>query len=324
MKEQIRILIGYDGSPCADAALDDLSRAGLPRNAEATILTVREVWLSPPTGNVIGSIEHSLTAAGVPNSKSRRVQTATAVVPTSEPYSLALRAKARLETQFPAWTIKVEETSGSPARQILQRAEELKPNLISVGCQGRSALGRFLIGSVSQKVVNEARCTVRVSRGTAWKHGSPVRIVVGLDGTAGSELALSAVASRVWPASSSVRLIAVVDSNQGDIAAVPLLNKNPPVSPNKKRTAWVDKFMKIAAEKLRPTQLSISTRIEEGDPKRVLIADAEEWGADCIFVGSSGANGLLERFLLGSVATAVVARAHCSVEVVRGGYERSA
>ena len=35
-----RILIGYDGSESADAALADLRKAGLPREAEALILTV--------------------------------------------------------------------------------------------------------------------------------------------------------------------------------------------------------------------------------------------------------------------------------------------
>ena len=44
----MRILIGYDGSECADAALDDLMQAGLPANAEAHILSVAEVWLPPP------------------------------------------------------------------------------------------------------------------------------------------------------------------------------------------------------------------------------------------------------------------------------------
>src|SRR6185503_18537287 len=42
MKEQMKILIGYDGSPCADAALDDLRRAGLSREAQAIILSVFE------------------------------------------------------------------------------------------------------------------------------------------------------------------------------------------------------------------------------------------------------------------------------------------
>ena len=43
----MKILIGYDGSDCAEAALDDLTRAGLPDIAEAHILSTQEVWLPP-------------------------------------------------------------------------------------------------------------------------------------------------------------------------------------------------------------------------------------------------------------------------------------
>ena len=44
----MKILIAYDGSRYAEAALDDLTRAGLPTDVEAHILSVAEVWL-PPT-----------------------------------------------------------------------------------------------------------------------------------------------------------------------------------------------------------------------------------------------------------------------------------
>jgi nucleotide-binding universal stress UspA family protein len=56
--------------------------------------------------------------------------------------------------------------------------------------------------------------------------------------------------------------------------------------------------------------------MKEGDPKHVLLDEAEQWGADCLFVGARGLSRI-ERFLLGSVSAAVAARAQCSVEVVR-------
>jgi len=40
MRERMRILIGYDGSKCADAAIDDLRRAGLPGEATAYFHTI--------------------------------------------------------------------------------------------------------------------------------------------------------------------------------------------------------------------------------------------------------------------------------------------
>ena len=40
-----KLLIGYDGSACADAALAELSRAGLSPELEVLVLSVADVWL---------------------------------------------------------------------------------------------------------------------------------------------------------------------------------------------------------------------------------------------------------------------------------------
>ena len=55
----MKILIGYDGSACAEAALDDLTRAGLPDSAETHILSVAEVWLPPPPPSSYEIIEEA-------------------------------------------------------------------------------------------------------------------------------------------------------------------------------------------------------------------------------------------------------------------------
>ena len=51
---------------------------------------------------------------------------------------------------------------------------------------------------------------------------------------------------------------------------------------------------------------------------KVLLREAESWRADLIMLGAHGLHhgGLL---LLGSTASAVAVRAHCSVEIVRIG-----
>ena len=46
---QMKLLIAYDGSRCAEAAIDDLNRAGLPESGEGVVISVAEVWL-PPAG----------------------------------------------------------------------------------------------------------------------------------------------------------------------------------------------------------------------------------------------------------------------------------
>jgi nucleotide-binding universal stress UspA family protein len=80
--------------------------------------------------------------------------------------------------------------------------------------------------------------------------------------------------------------------------------------------ARIKKMIDEAVSKLRAAALRTEVVVKEEDAKRLLIAEAESWGADCIFVGAKGM-GWIDRFLLGSVSSAVAARAHCSVEVVR-------
>jgi len=50
-RKRTRILIAYDGSSCARSALEDLSRAGLPQEVDALVVSVSEVWLPPPSRN---------------------------------------------------------------------------------------------------------------------------------------------------------------------------------------------------------------------------------------------------------------------------------
>ena len=62
--------------------------------------------------------------------------------------------------------------------------------------------------------------------------------------------------------------------------------------------------------------VSVTTKIVEGTPQEAIVQEAEEWGADLIVLGSHG-YGRFRRTVLGSVAGAVVAKARCSVQVVR-------
>lgn len=84
-----------------------------------------------------------------------------------------------------------------------------------------------------------------------------------------------------------------------------------------------EQFALAAAKELREAlgeqNVTVSSMVISGDPKKVLVEHAQEFGADCIFTGATGFSSRLERVILGSVSAAVAARAHCSVEVVREG-----
>jgi nucleotide-binding universal stress UspA family protein len=315
MNEKMKILIAYDGSDCANSALDDLRKAGLPPDAETLILSVAEVWLPPPPPSSYEIVEAAREAQSPADLQKEYLKGSRAV---SDARALALRAKERLQNNFPGWQIGMEASYGSPAWELILKADQWKPDLIIVGSQGRSALGRFVMGSVSQKVLTEARCSVRVARGRIEVEDSPARIIVGVDGSPGSEAAVQAVAARQWPSGSEARVIIVEDP----LVPTMIGNLIPNVAKwieegNRGEVDWMQKLAELATEQLRSSELSVSSVVLSGDPKRVMVEEAEKWGADSIFVGSTGFSNRFERFLLGSVSAAVAARAHCSVEVVR-------
>lgn len=297
----MKILIAYDGSICSDAALDDLRRAGLPGEAKAVVLSVADVYLPPIPPSEEKRTRTVLDEQTAAARQQARVQAEQAV---EDARLLTTRASARVQALFPVWDVRVEACADSPAWGIIKKVEEWQPDLVVVGTHGRSALGRFLLGSISQKVLIEARCTVRIARGGVAENTSPVHLVIGVDGSPDADAAIRTVTERVWPQGSEAHVIAVLD--QAMATAVEL---------DERGHAGTHKVVETAAEKLRAAGLAVSPIVKEGDPKQVLIEEAEHWGADCIFVGARGLRRL-ERFLLGSVSTAVATRAHCSVEVV--------
>ena len=57
-------------------------------------------------------------------------------------------------------TIHVVSVFGPPVRGILDQATALRSDLIVMGTRGRSGLARVLLGSVTERVLREARCPV--------------------------------------------------------------------------------------------------------------------------------------------------------------------
>ncbi len=55
-------LIAYDGSECADSALDDLTHAGLPSKGEALVMSVAEVCLPPSPPSSYEIVQMASTA----------------------------------------------------------------------------------------------------------------------------------------------------------------------------------------------------------------------------------------------------------------------
>jgi nucleotide-binding universal stress UspA family protein len=292
MDDVMKILIAYDGSGGSDEMLADLRRAGLPGKAEALVISISEAWF--------------LLSAGFPGIETSFASEA--IWSVKEALALAMKAAERIQSDFPDWDVRHTSAVGSPAEALVEKVDEWKPDLLVLGAHGHTAAGRFFFGSVSQTVVTHAHCSVRVARAGKKDATAPTRLIIGVDGSQGAEAAVRAVATRSWPQGAEARVVSAYQT-------MPLTSG--------RLAEWVagaklgvDEIAASAANRLKDAGLIVSSVVKGENPKRLLITEADEWGADCVFVGARGLSRI-ERFWLGSVSTAVTSRAHCSVEVVR-------
>ncbi len=301
MKREIKILIGYDGSRYCDAAIDDLRRAGFSAKAKALVVAVGDAPTIPPLAShhVIEKAVIGERVASIVDHANRQVSEA-----LKHASGLALSASKRLKSYFPLWQVNSEILTGTPAEELIRKAEQWKADLVVVGSQGRSAIGRLILGSVSLEVASDSRCSVRIGRQSEREANlKEPRILVGIDGPRRAERILRKILGRPWPAGTELRIVAVAD-----VDALTTMSRFSGIGVSE----GTNKIVELAATK----GLIVSAGVLEGDPKRALLDEAREWEADCIVVGASKTRekqGLFES----SVPIGLAADAECSVEIVR-------
>ncbi len=295
----MKILVAYDGSSCADAAIEDLLRAGLPAEAETRVLCVAGDLGSSPEKDALG------WQGGF-----------------SEAESLAEIAANRLQSHFPQWRTSIEVLWGWAPNVILELTKTWQPDLVSVGSRGRSPVARLFLGSVSLELVHKAKCSVRVARTRRSSIQDPIRIVIASDGSPQAEAVIRSVANRSWPEKTEARIVSVAQT------VVPVrvflegnLYAQEPVwsaihELDRLERGRLEQAAQGASDTLRSAGVVISEMVLAGDPREVIISEADRWSSDSIFIGARGL-GRMERLLLGSVSSYVVNHAHCTVEVVR-------
>jgi nucleotide-binding universal stress UspA family protein len=131
----LRIVIGYDGS---DAARRGLERV---RRLAARQLAVLVVAIDPDVRS--SGLGSELTAH--PIATGRLLEEAREVLGGEDGVAIETRAAV-----------------GDPAAVLIEAARETGAELVIVGRRGRDFVARTLLGSVSQRVVQNAPCDVLV------------------------------------------------------------------------------------------------------------------------------------------------------------------
>jgi hypothetical protein len=121
----MKILIAYDGSAGAAAALADLGRAGLPDEAQAVVLAVADVWMPPPS-LASGQFVEATFDARVAAARAQACATALQAVEVAR--ALAVRASETVRALFPRWEVHAEACADSPAWGVIKKADEWEPD----------------------------------------------------------------------------------------------------------------------------------------------------------------------------------------------------
>jgi nucleotide-binding universal stress UspA family protein len=143
-----------------------------------------------------------------------------------------------------------------------------------------------------------------------------VKILLAIDGSEHSARTVDALGSHPWPTGSTVRVLSVVDQVVTATPEVAIFSADALEAERQQLVNVADELTTRFANWLCSSGLTAEKQVRRGDPKSVIIDEADEWGADLIVVGSHGHTGI-KKWLLGSVAQSVVSHAPCSVYVVR-------
>jgi nucleotide-binding universal stress UspA family protein len=177
--------------------------------------------------------------------------------------------------------------------------------LLVVGPTRRGAAGAALLGTTAQRVLHGARIPVLVMRSEL---PPDPRVLVCVDvasphAAATVERGLAAVAA-LCPGRVEARVLLVV----GLEVELPIPGLHDRLAAAARER--LDAFVAQLGDGVR-----VEARVRTGVPAREAVAEAAEWPAGLVVVGTHGRGGAA-RALLGSVAEAVVRDAPCSVLVV--------
>lgn len=140
-----------------------------------------------------------------------------------------------------------------------------------------------------------------------------MRILLAIDGSKYSEVAVETLVKRPWPAGTVVRVLSVIEPVTLPVPESVTMPETWYQAMRRAARADIDRAVTLLK---KSAGLEIETAIPIGSPQEMILKEARDWHADLIVVGCHG-TGQAGQFLLGSVSQAIALHAPCSVEIVR-------
>ncbi|CAJ1501407.1 universal stress protein [[Mycobacterium] burgundiense] len=286
------VLVGVDGSPSSNAAVDWAARTAALRGLPLVV-----VHVTPEPRAALGvSVIRSPEVWQSLEKETKRV--------LADSRALAEQVTA----ESGALHIEVAAISDAVVPALVNLSKDAE--LVVVGCRGLGRIPRRLLGSVSTGLAHHSECPVAIVHDE--KRGSPadlarLPVVVGIDGS---------------PASEAATAVAFDEASRRGLELIALHAWSDNLSIEVPGKEWESSHPKAAealAERLagwqeRYPDVSVRRVVVPDRPARRLIKHSQD--AQLVVVGSRGRGGF-SGLLLGSVSAAVAEAAHSPVIVAR-------
>lgn len=213
---------------------------------------------------------------------------------------------AFLKNELAGYDVQRVVVEGDPARQIVEYAHEEGVNLVVLPTHGYGPFRRFILGSVTAKVLHDADCPVLTGC-----H------IDDMSGDAPFEVRHVLAAIDLGPNSErTLSYASLVASEFG--ARLTIVHALPPLETSMVRyfdPAWRVELDRAARQQLEELRAGVHAKgeivCEHGDPAKVVAAVAQTDPADLAIIGRAASTGLLGR--MRENAYAIIRQAPCPV-----------
>jgi nucleotide-binding universal stress UspA family protein len=203
--------------------------------------------------------------------------------------------------------------SGDTAGRIVDHAAEWKVDLIVLCAHGRSGLGRWLFGSIAQKVLAIGVAPVLLvlpTEGSEPRVPTLTNILLPLDGEADAEVALPLAEAIGSATSATLHLLMVVptiSSLSGTMASIARFSPNVTTELLDKASDDAVTYLQVLANRLIARGVAVQTFVVRDDPAAAIIDTAKRVHADLTVMASHGRAGMGGAWA-GSVSNKILAR----------------
>ena len=293
-----KIIVPLDGSELAEQALEPALALAQQVQGEVILLSVpvlQHMFVVEPAGYGFLLPEQS-----VDQSRHEQME-----------YLKGVQTKC----SHPDVTIRTLIEEGDEATTIVEVAAAQKADLIVMSTHGRTGFTRWMLGSVTEKVLREAPCPVLVIR-----HNQPIdRVIITLDG---SELAEQAVEPGLEIANNlgcHVTLFRTVPPMDVDAHLISSLDRLEQGFGDRLREEGYNQalnYLQALAVRHGGASGSIKTEVWGGDPAQTIVDFVEARHISLIVMATHGRTGF-QKWVHGSVTEKVLRTAPCAILVVR-------